>query len=385
VSRPVRHPSALNPVIVGMRSGSDELPAHERALELATQRHTHLVVVHVIPATSGFAIAVPTAAGAVALTSEELADRCHLDCELALAGADLDWSFEIRAGDAATALADAAHRHRAACVVVGRHDHKTSIGRFRCTGDPPRGNQRSSGPGRAASRHEGRGVRPAPPRLVSLDASSNRAAPEGPARGTSEGPQPMSRSVPAPMADKLLATAGELALSWDEVRTEDIAEASGIPRATLYYYFSSKDEILQFLLTRMLERLTDAVAAAEDPDAAIPDRLAAVVRAQLAHLGEFPATAQLLTANLGKAGKLPDLAAGINAAFHEPVRRLLALGAANGTLRPVDPEIAATALYGAVTVIGLRSLVIDNHLDVDEVSGQILPLFWSGIRPNARS
>ena len=35
----------------------------------------------------------------------------------------------------------------------------------------------------------------------------------------------MSRSVPAPMADKLLATAGELALSWDEVRTEDIAEA----------------------------------------------------------------------------------------------------------------------------------------------------------------
>jgi hypothetical protein len=63
----------------------------------------------------------------------------------------------------------------------------------------------------------------------------------------------------------------------------------------------------------------------------------------------------------------------------------LALGAENGTLRPVDPEIAATALYGAVTVIGLRSLVIDNHLDVDEVSGQILPLFWSGIRPNTRS
>ena len=108
------------------------------------------------------------------------------------------------------------------------------------------------------------------------------------------------------------------------------------------------------------------------------------MRAQLAHLGEFPATAQLLTANLGKAGKLPDLAAGINAAFHEPVRRLLALGAANGTLRPVDPEIAATALYGAVTVIGLRSLVIDNHLDADEVSGQILPLFWSGIRPDVR-
>ena len=73
----------------------------------------------------------------------------------------------------------------------------------------------------------------------------------------------MSRTVPASMADKLLATAGELAPSWDDVRTDDIAEASGIPRATLYYYFSSKDEILQFLLTRMLQRLTEAVVAAE--------------------------------------------------------------------------------------------------------------------------
>jgi hypothetical protein len=134
----------------------------------------------------------------------------------------------------------------------------------------------------------------------------------------------------------------------------------------------------------MLQRLTEAVVAAEDPESPVPERLAAVVRAQLAHLGEFPATAQLLTANLGKAGKLPDLAAGINAAFHEPVRRLLALGAQDATLRPVDPEIAATALYGAVTVIGLRSLVIDNHIDVDEISAQLLPLFWSGIRPGDR-
>lgn len=133
MSRPGRHPTALTPVLVGVRSGSEELLALRRATEIAAHRRTHLVVVHVILATSGFARAVPTAAGAVALTREELADRCHLDCEIALAGADLDWSFEIRAGDAATAPADAAHRHRAACVVVGRHDHKTSIGRFRCT------------------------------------------------------------------------------------------------------------------------------------------------------------------------------------------------------------------------------------------------------------
>ncbi len=189
------------------------------------------------------------------------------------------------------------------------------------------------------------------------------------------------RPAPDAMADKLMATSGELAASWDDIRIGDIAAASGVPRATLYYYFSSKEDVLQFLLRRMLDRLTAAVAAADDPEADPPERLAAVVRAQLAHLGEFPATAQLLTSNLGKAGKLPDIAAGINEAFHEPVRRLLALGSETGTLRPVDPEIAATALYGAVTIVGLRSLLIDGEIDVESISKEILPMFWSGLRP----
>jgi AcrR family transcriptional regulator len=183
------------------------------------------------------------------------------------------------------------------------------------------------------------------------------------------------------MADKLMATAAQFAASWDDVRIDDIAAASGVPRATLYYYFSSKEDVLAFLLRRMLDRLAEAVSAADDPEAQLPARLAAVVRAQLAHLDEFPATAQLLTSNLGKAGKLPDIAAGINAAFHEPVRRLLALGAEAGTFRAIDPELAATALYGAVTVVGLRCLLIDGGIDVDAVSSELIPMFWSGLRP----
>ena len=45
--------------------------------------------------------------------------------------------------------------------------------------------------------------------------------------------------------------------------------------------------------------------------------------------------------------------------------------------------MAATALYGAVTIIGLRCLLIDGSIDVDAVSAQIVPMFWSGLRPEA--
>lgn len=191
------------------------------------------------------------------------------------------------------------------------------------------------------------------------------------------------RAVPEAIAEKLMATAGEFVASWDDVRIDDIAKASGVPRATLYYNFASKDDVLAFMLRRMLDRLTEAVAAADHPDDDLPTRLESAMRAQLAHIGEYPATAQLLISNLGKAGKLPDIAAAINTAFHEPVRRLLAQGAADGSFRPVEPELAATALYGAVTIIGLRCLLIDGSIDVEGVSSQILPMFWSGLRPES--
>lgn len=133
MNRAPRHPSSIRPVLVGVRSGRDEHIALDAAIEIAQRRSAHLVVVHVVATTPSAAVAVPSAAGAVALTGEELADRCHIDCELALAGTDLEWSFEIRAGDAARELAGAAQDHMAVCIVVGRHAHRTPVGRYRCT------------------------------------------------------------------------------------------------------------------------------------------------------------------------------------------------------------------------------------------------------------
>ena len=88
MSRTGRHPSSLSPVLVGVHGGPDEQRVLDAAIEIAQRRSAPLIVVHVVATTPSAAVAVPSAAGAVALTGEELADRCHLDCEIALAGTD---------------------------------------------------------------------------------------------------------------------------------------------------------------------------------------------------------------------------------------------------------------------------------------------------------
>jgi AcrR family transcriptional regulator len=195
------------------------------------------------------------------------------------------------------------------------------------------------------------------------------------------------RTLPAALADKLNAAAARFAVSFDDVRMDDIATDSGIPRATLYYYFAGKDDVLAFLLRSMLDDLRVSVDTALQVDGDTHARLHAVVRAQLAHLAANPAGAQLLLMNLGRAGRIGVIAAGIDAGFHVPVRRILADGVAAGELIDLDIDMTATAIYGAVTIVGIQALVTTGGLDVDRVADRLFPLFWSGVaapRPKGR-
>ena len=56
------------------------------------------------------------------------------------------------------------------------------------------------------------------------------------------------RQVPAKLASKLYGAAELIAeRGLADAKVDEIADAAGIPKATLYYYFSGKDEVLAFL------------------------------------------------------------------------------------------------------------------------------------------
>jgi AcrR family transcriptional regulator len=184
------------------------------------------------------------------------------------------------------------------------------------------------------------------------------------------------------MAANLARSANVLLAQFDELQMSDVASAAGVARSSLYYYFTNKDDVLAYLLRAVLDELTESTAVAAAGPGTPPARLAAVIRAQLAHLDAHPAATQVLIANLGRAGRLPDIAGRVREGFEDPVRDLLAEGAADGTLRPLpDDDLGAAALFGAVLVIGLRSLVLEGSIDVDRVTDAIGPMFWHGLAP----
>ncbi|GHF68076.1 AcrR family transcriptional regulator [Amycolatopsis bartoniae] len=79
---------------------------------------------------------------------------------------------------------------------------------------------------------------------------------------------------------KILGVLGELLAtkSFDALTTNDIAERAGLSRASMYFYFSSKQEALVALFAKTVEALREKSRAAADDPAAPRDAIATAMR-----------------------------------------------------------------------------------------------------------
>lgn len=191
------------------------------------------------------------------------------------------------------------------------------------------------------------------------------------------------RTVPAAVAEKLYGATDLIATrGLDNTKIEDIAAASGVPKATLYYYFKGKDDILAFLLRDSLGDLAREVAEAADTPGLGRERLAAVVAAQVAHTMTRPGTSRALVGDLGRAIRLPELATAVQDAFYEPIARVLQAGADDGSLRAVtDPQSASVSLFGAIMMTAVLHNVVGSAKTPRDVADEVLALILHGVAP----
>ncbi len=193
------------------------------------------------------------------------------------------------------------------------------------------------------------------------------------------------RKLPAKLASQLYGAADLIAeRGLDGTKIEDIAEATGIPKATIYYHLDGKNAVLEFLLSDLLDMIAGAVGVAVSSDENARTRLEAAVAAQLGVMLEYPSLCRALVGDLGRATRLPELAVALRAAFYEPIEQLLTDGVSDGSLRRVaDPSVVALSVFGAITVAGLSRAVegpsLDQAADAARLSSAICGLIFDGL------
>jgi AcrR family transcriptional regulator len=156
------------------------------------------------------------------------------------------------------------------------------------------------------------------------------------------------KNPPADLAQRLLEVSEQALGSDPPPRLEDIAGLVGASRATLYYYFAGRDDLLTFLLTAHAQRGAAAVQAATHPDDPPEQRLRAMVAALAAYLGHHPGICSGLLTALGATGRMVEVLNANDTWIAGPLRDLLTEGHAAGTVRVDNAADAANAMLGAL-------------------------------------
>jgi TetR/AcrR family transcriptional regulator len=170
----------------------------------------------------------------------------------------------------------------------------------------------------------------------------------------------------------------------DGATMSDIAEVTGIPRATLYYYFEGKEAVFACMCALVLDRFEEVLSLALSGTGSAAERLGRVVRAQLEFCAAHPAAFLAMHLDLGRAARRAEMSQRMIRSYLRPVAGLLEEGVTDGTMRPVDnPRVAAAALLGAATTAVEQALLSSDEQSVTELYEPIMSLVLHGL--DARS
>lgn len=189
------------------------------------------------------------------------------------------------------------------------------------------------------------------------------------------------RTLPVDMREKVLRAAELFADSGlDGTKMEEIAAATGVPKATLYYYFEGKEDILAFLFQEVLAEVAGAIDEALRLEGTGAERLHGAIVAHLRVMEAFPAASRALQFDLGRAARIPQINDRIETAFRGPIRQLLEEGAADGSIRRLPhPRLVAVAILGTVTTVGINTIGLGSPRPFDEIADEVMSFVLHGV------
>jgi AcrR family transcriptional regulator len=204
--------------------------------------------------------------------------------------------------------------------------------------------------------------------------------------GSRYGQGAMTRTARARhVVDDILAKAGELfdAQGYGETSLQDIADAVGVARPSLYHYFASKEEILVTLVERTIVVRDEIIERVTSTDGDPRERLETLLIEVGRSTSSNPAGLRLV---LNAGGALPPEIrrrdVGSRRAMFELLSGVLADGMRAGAFRPADERATAAMVIAALT--GLQYHDIGGiSVAPDEAARHLAALLLDGLAAGA--
>ncbi len=161
---------------------------------------------------------------------------------------------------------------------------------------------------------------------------------------------------------------------------DDIASFLNVTKPTIYYYLSSKEQIIFECFRLGIGRIAAALAELGKTRDSGREKLAALVRRYVEVMASDFGWCMVRVEDHDVSPAVARRINSMKSEIDQGIRRLIREGAADGSIRECDPKMAAFALAGALNGIG-HWYRAGEPLSPGEIATRFLELFEKGLQP----
>jgi AcrR family transcriptional regulator len=190
---------------------------------------------------------------------------------------------------------------------------------------------------------------------------------------------------PEDLAQKLIDVSDQFKGTGFDISIDEVASAADVPRATLYYYFSGRDDLVSFFMNDKLDRMHTTVQKAAASEGSPIERMELVIREVTRKLIEYPVLCMELPIALRRSDDFTEVMLNAERTVGAPLRELLIEGRALGEFDFEDLDVIITAMNGAVMQVAMMEVLRNPEPDADAVADKLAAAIIRGLATRSPS
>ena len=177
--------------------------------------------------------------------------------------------------------------------------------------------------------------------------------------------------------DRLIAVARELFAKrgYDRVSVREITSRAKANLGAITYHFGSKEALYHACIGSIAEPLVSGIGAAAQGTGSAPERIEAILRAFLGHLGDNPHVPSILLRELASDHPLPPPMAEAMRKNLGNIVSTVSAGQREGTIRQGDPVLLALTVVAQIFFFRVAGRAIQTASGIDRTD----PAFRAGL------
>ena len=158
---------------------------------------------------------------------------------------------------------------------------------------------------------------------------------------------------------------------YDATSIEEITATVGVAKGTLYYHFSSKEEIFEFLVEEGVKLLKNSISIKTDKLSNSIDKIRAIVLIQIKVLFKYESFMTIILSQLWGNDERSKLCKRHVFEYIQMIEEIVKEGIERGEIIEADSNVIASGIFGFISSSFIYKMRHEGEIDVQKLFSEV--------------